>query len=534
MNKLEFLTKFNTIEKLQNLYNTLTDEAIASKYGLTHSVIREIKKDNNIIRIRPKQYKVTKAKNNLIALSKNITKDKLYKYYESENHSWKECLVHFNISHAQLTSLFKLYNINKSSIKSKQLREQTKLTKYNNPRYTNEAKREQTNIKKYGVKSQWQRQQYIRQKCFDKYGVYYPAQLSSITNKITNSTDYTALINKRNATCLKKYGTVNVNQLENIKQKIKEGVQHTFQDKYGIDNYWDSPDAKRSNGSKNSKANIDFASLLDNNNIKYEREFSLENKWFDFKIDNILVEINPTATHNINWSPWNKDKGIDINYHLNKMKLANKNKFRCIQIWDWDDKNKIVQLLKKRDVFYARKCIIKEVDLKEAIEFINLYHLQGYARDKVRIGLYYNNKLISIMTFNKPRYNKNYEWELIRYCSSSYIVGGAEKLFNYFIKTYSPLSIVSYCDLSKFEGTTYRKLNFTLARTSAPSIHWYNLKTKEHYTDNLLRQQGFSRLILKNNNQELITNDNNSLMLMNGFVQIPDCGQETWVWVNNL
>ena len=94
------------------------------------------------------------------------------------------------------------------------------------------------------------------------------------------------------------------------------------------------------------------------------------------------------------------------------------------------------------------------------------------------------------MTFGKPRYNKNYEYELIRYCSSKKVVGGAEKLFNYFIKTYNPKSIISYCDWSKFNGNVYSKLGFKYKSYSICK-HWYNTKTKKHITDNLLRQRGF-------------------------------------------
>lgn len=30
------------------------------------------------------------------------------------------------------------------------------------------------------------------------------------------------------------------------------------------------------------------------------------------------------------------------------------------------------------------------------------------------------------MTFGKPRYNKNYEYELLRYCSNYSVIGGVE------------------------------------------------------------------------------------------------------------
>ena len=73
------------------------------------------------------------------------------------------------------------------------------------------------------------------------------------------------------------------------------------------------------------------------------------------------------------------------------------------------------------------------------------------------------------MTFGKPRYNKKYDYELIRYCSSKNIVGGVEKLFNYFLKNIEFNIIISYCDLSKFEGNTYIKLGFK--KTTKPTLN---------------------------------------------------------------
>ena len=42
------------------------------------------------------------------------------------------------------------------------------------------------------------------------------------------------------------------------------------------------------------------------------------------------------------------------------------------------------------------------------------------------------------------------------------IVGGADKLFNYFIQNYQPQSIVSYCDTSKFEGAVYKNSDLSI------------------------------------------------------------------------
>ena len=284
---------------------------------------------------------------------------------------------------------------------------------------------------------------------------------------------------------------------------------------------------------KDSQPNLQFKKLLEDYKIDFEREYCLDKKFFDFKIGEILIEVNPTFTHNSTFTPFEYNRPLSKIYHKTKTEIANNHNFKCIHIFDWDDKNKIINLLaNNQKTIYGRLCSIKEIDKETSDEFLIKYHLQGTAKSTIKLGLFYKNELVSVMTFGKPRYNKNYEYELIRYCSNAKVVGGAEKLFKYFIETYEPNSIISYCDLSKFSGNTYNKLNFKLLRKTAPSKHWYNVRTKEHYTDALLRQQGFSRLIhhcdAKDDN--LVISNNRDLMIQAGFVEIYDCGQATYIW----
>ena len=249
----------------------------------------------------------------------------------------------------------------------------------------------------------------------------------------------------------------------------------------------------------------------------------------DFKVNNTLIEINPYATHNSTWGIRNNPPKSS-NYHQQKSKLAADNGYFCIHIFDWDDQNKIIQMLKNKQRIYARECTIKEISATDAVDYLNKNHLQGYAKDKIRLGLFYKDQLVSLMTFGTPRYNKKYEYELIRYCTTAKVIGGAEKLFSHFINQFSATSVISYCDLSKFAGNVYEKLEFTLLRTSRPSKHWYNAKTKQHITDNLLRQRGFDQLFKANYGKGA---SNEKLMLENGFVEIYDCGQATYIWQAN-
>ena len=99
----------------------------------------------------------------------------------------------------------------------------------------------------------------------------------------------------------------------------------------------------------------------------------------------------------------------------------------------------------------ASKCTIMDVERSEEAEFLNSNHYQGYIPSPYCKGLYYNNELVCLMSFGKPRFNKNYDWELLRLCTKqNYTVyGGASKLFHSF---QLDGSIISYCNEDKFSG----------------------------------------------------------------------------------
>ena len=140
------------------------------------------------------------------------------------------------------------------------------------------------------------------------------------------------------------------------------------------------------------------------------------------------------------------------------------------------------------------------------------------------------------MTFGKPRYNKNYEYELLRLCTKPEykIVGGAEKLFKHFVEKYIPESVISYCDNSKFTGDVYKRLGFKLKCLGQPSKHWYNIKTHRHITNNLLNQRGYSQLHGDKDYQLAERGKSNKeLMLQAGYVEVYDCGISTYIYLNN-
>lgn len=340
------------------------------------------------------------------------------------------------------------------------------------------------------------------------------------------------VIDKVKKTCMEKYGSNSPLGSDLVKDKIKQSCM----EKYGVPYPCMTEQCISSNSHIISKSNKNFKNYLKNDfNIDSEFEFHIGHYSYDLHIlnSNILIEINPGYTHNSTIGPkFANGRYRDprsSNYHLNKTELAIQSGYHCIHVFDWDSWTKIINIINpNKTKIYARNCEIKEVPVKECNEFLNEYHLQGTCRNQnVRLGLYHNDELIQLMTFGKPRYNKNYQWELLRFCShKNYsITGGSQKLFKYFIKNYNPESIISYCDRAKFTGNVYNKLGFILKNQTGPAINWS--KGFDRITDNLLRQRGADQLIGTNDGKGT---SNRKIMIREGWVEVYDCGQNVYIW----
>lgn len=175
---------------------------------------------------------------------------------------------------------------------------------------------------------------------------------------------------------------------------------------------------------------------------------------------------------------------IPKDYHLNKTEMCEEIGIRLIHIYEdeWLFKQNIVKS-RLRNIFgkisnkiFARKCEIKEVGYEESSKFLEQNHIQGNCVSKIRLGLYYNEELVSLMTFCKQRFGKSREGvlELNRFCNKldHVIVGAASKLFSYFIKKYEFTEIISYADRSWSQGDLYYKLGFTFVEKCEPRYHY--------------------------------------------------------------
>ena len=389
-------------------------------------------------------------------------------------------------------------------------------------------RRQQTCLERYGVDNVSKSEEVkakIQATMIDRYGESNAMQIQKFKDKY----DWDSIVNKRCNTMMERYGVTYSLDIPEVKQRVRD----IHMKKYGVPYYVMTDDYRHPTRSNVvSKINQQFSKDLMCQGINNDLEFAVGDKVYDIHISNsnILIEINPTYTHNSFGNHWNKE-GLKSNYHLWKTKNAELNNYKCIHIFDWDNIEAIInQLLLEKTTTYARNCSIRIIDSKTVVDFESLYHLQGSCKGQsVCFGLYDDTQLIQIMTFGKPRYNRNYQWELLRLCTKSgyRIVGGASKLFTYFIKNYNPTSIISYCDRSKFTGNIYKKLGMKLHHTTDPAKIWS--KGAEKVTDNLLRQRGFDQLFGTNYGKGT---SNENLMLDHGWLPVYDCGQSVYEWLN--
>lgn len=185
------------------------------------------------------------------------------------------------------------------------------------------------------------------------------------------------------------------------------------------------------------------------------------------------IECNPTITHNSSIGGFGpSDAPKSPSYHQMETKMCdNKNIFLYhIFGYDWTHRREVCKSMIRNVLgltsvkLYARNTRIQEVPAKDAHAFLEANHRQGGVHSKVRLGLYANGELVSLMTFSKMRNTIGTDgtdlgncWELVRFCNklNTSVIGGASKLFKHFVRTRSPERIRSFSDRAHTRGGLY-------------------------------------------------------------------------------
>lgn len=399
-------------------------------------------------------------------------------------------------------------------------------------------------IDRYGVDSIFKIPEYqekIKDVFIDKYGVSCPMHIEGSVEKLKTTFRNNHIrklienLDKHNLTLLDDY-TTNKNKNTSINYKFKcTSCNNIFTST--LLGSGKIPICRKCHPTiKNSKIETYVRDILNKHNISHvdNNRKILNGKELDLLLTdyNIAIEANGNYWHSEKYG--NKDKF----YHLNKVKLSHEKNIKLIQFFEDEIilkkdivESRILNLLGKSPMkIYARKCIIKEVEKNISTKFLNDNHLQGDIIDKFRYGLYYNNELVSIMTFGKKRIalkNKGVdnEYELLRFCNklNHNVVGGFSKLLSMFIKNHNPMKILTFADIRwsgiDYRKTVYYKNNFKFIGNTSPN-YWY-----VKVNDFINREHRFKyrkNVIIKN---EMDLNKTEwEIMQENGYDRIWDCG----------
>lgn len=427
-------------------------------------------------------------------------------------------------------------------------------------------------VEEHNITKQKRKNSYI-----EKYGVDHHMKLQSQQDKVfaTNMKKYNAKVPMQNVDICNKTKETFANKSQLEKTQVLSKTKHTLNEKYGVDS------ASRIGISQNILEILDnkeklinvIAGKTRNKVIKtlgiakhtlylYAKMYDIqdmfikdlssgpENEINEFiksfgyntevgnrlilngkELDIFIPELNLAIEHNGLYFH-NERSGRDKFYHYNKYKDCLNKNITLISIfgdeWQYNQekvKNRLTHFLKKSsDTIFARKCIIKEITVNQANSFIDSFHLQGAVSAKINIGLFYNNELVSVMTFSKARYNKQYQYEILRFCSSTNVTGGASKLFKYFINQYNPLSVLSYSDNRWGNGKVYENLKMIKEKETIGFFYTDNNKryNRTKFQKHKLVAEGYDptlseKEIMKNKQYDIIW----------------DCGQSLWVWHNS-
>ena len=293
---------------------------------------------------------------------------------------------------------------------------------------------------------------------------------------------------------------------------------------------------------------VEFIRSIYNQEIVQHDRQSIKPNELDISLPNkkISIECNPTATHNSSFPFIDATSAPMIpSYHQGKTDICESNGIFVFHIfgYEWTHKREIIESMIRNLVngnvrkVYARRCEIREVSSNDAYIFLEKNHRQGGVHSKIRLGLYEGGTLVSLMTFGKMRStigtgkdDLSECWELVRFCNSlnTSVVGGASKLFKYFIREYSPIRIRSFSDRAHTRGTLYSTLGFEEVRRSEPNYVWVDMKTDKAYHRVNAQKQNIKKFL--GDDSIDLSKSEREIMTEHGFVRVYDSGTITWEW----
>lgn len=257
------------------------------------------------------------------------------------------------------------------------------------------------------------------------------------------------------------------------------------------------------------------------------------------------IECNPTATHNSSFrDPWGGEPKPYKYHQMKSLKCQEKGIFLFhIFGYEWNSKKEIIQsmicnaLSHSKEKIYARNTYICSVSSSESCKFLNENHRQGKVNASIHLGLRLkgSDELVSVMTFGRVRKTMGCTkedsdvWELSRFCSKlgCNVVGGASKLFKYFVSNYKFDSLISFSDVAHTRGTVYEMLGFKKKHLTDPGYVWVYKDDVKYYHRTAARKENL-QFLFKDDTIDTEHFSEREIMEDHGFAQVFDSGVIRW------
>lgn len=447
----------------------------------------------------------------------NRSMESLVKKYCCKNCKGKK-IKESNLIKYGVTSVAKLESSKK---KSKKTNLQKRGVSYHTQSDDVKTKIKNSNLEKLGVENPMQ-SNIIKEKqkntIIEKYGVSNVSEIEEVKEKKRKTTLFNfgvesplksnEIKNKVKLTNLKKYGNEYFTKNEKYRKEnykisndelyvkyLDNGIS-IFRCDYKLNHYFQ---ITKDVYCKRKLYNIGLCTVCnpisDNRSIKEKELFNfisdiykekIVNNYRDGKMEIDIYLPDLEIGFEFNGLYWHSDIFKDKKFHINKSLFFKEKGIRIIHIWedDWDFRKDIVKSQIRNwlgltpNKIFARKCKIKEIiDSKVSNKFLNENHIQGNVRSNLKIGLFYEEELVSIMTFDHYEGRKKMfenEWNINRFCNKvDYnVIGGASKILRYFLKNYDVTRIISYADRDWSLGNLYEKLGFNKISESNPDYKY--------------------------------------------------------------
>ncbi len=334
---------------------------------------------------------------------------------------------------------------------------------------------EENNIKKYGTKNVFSTdncKNKIKETNNKKYGVDYYLQ----TNEARSQRQTTQFIEAKETLKNKLNNFSSFNIIDSlIRPKDEKGHYHFAKVeckclKCGNTYFTNIRRAQRCNicypedwlngTSKLEKSIVEYIKQIYSGTILENDRIAILPKELDIYLPekNLAIEIDGDRWHGCNNISLFRDC---LNKAGEKQALCNQRGIRLITIKECDYidrpdvfKRFLEDAICDRKRIFARKCDIKSISKKDAENFCNYYHVNGYRNGSIKYGLYYNNELVCVAIFGK---HPKYEWECIRLCYKTgiSIIGGWEKIQKHFGKRF-----LHFVNLQYFPGKNVTGIGF--------------------------------------------------------------------------